>query len=99
VKKARLDLTIGDTNAEVKCPSCGNPFDLGENAVRWKGQLWHSECANEDREGRARPTQQQMVKEVIREKEVITIVKIHCRHCGTLFEQRANFYPHCGAPP
>jgi rubrerythrin len=39
-------------------------------------------------------------KEVYREKEIITreIVKIRCRHCGRLFEEKSNYCPHCGAP-
>jgi rubrerythrin len=37
---------------------------------------------------------------VYREKETIReIVKIRCRHCGTLFEEKMNRCPHCGAPP
>jgi rRNA maturation endonuclease Nob1 len=38
-------------------------------------------------------------KEVYREREVITreIVKIRCRHCGTLFEEKLDRCPHCGA--
>jgi rubrerythrin len=42
-----------------------------------------------------------IAKEVYREREVITreIVKIRCRHCGTLFEEKQDRCPHCGAGP
>ncbi len=38
-------------------------------------------------------------KEVYREREVITreIVRIRCRHCGKLFEEKLDRCPHCGA--
>jgi rubrerythrin len=40
-----------------------------------------------------------VAKEVYREKETIReVVKVRCRHCGTLFEERLNSCPHCGAP-
>lgn len=40
------------------------------------------------------------VREVFKEREVITreIVKIRCRHCGRLFEEKLDRCPHCGAP-
>jgi hypothetical protein len=40
------------------------------------------------------------IKEVFREREIITreIVKIRCRHCSRLFEEKSNYCPHCGAP-
>jgi len=35
--------------------------------------------------------------EVIREKEVIReIVKVRCRYCGQLYEERLDKCPHCG---
>jgi hypothetical protein len=41
----------------------------------------------------------QVTREVIKEKEIIReIVKIRCRHCGELFEEKLNRCPHCGAP-
>jgi len=34
---------------------------------------------------------------VLREKEVIReIVKVRCRYCGQLFEERLDRCPHCG---
>ncbi len=45
------------------------------------------------------PVPQQPIKEVIREKEILReVVKIRCRHCGELFEERSSHCPHCGAP-
>jgi len=41
---------------------------------------------------------QQVVREVFKEREIIReIVKIRCRHCGGLFEERLDRCPHCGA--
>jgi len=35
--------------------------------------------------------------EVIREKEVIReIVKVRCRYCGQLYEEKLDKCPHCG---
>ena len=43
--------------------------------------------------------QQPSIKEIIREKEIVReIVKIRCRHCGELFEERINRCPNCGVP-
>ena len=37
---------------------------------------------------------------IYREREIIReVVKVRCRHCGTLFEERLSCCPHCGAPP
>jgi len=45
------------------------------------------------------PPQQQVVREVIKEKETIReIVKIRCAHCRTLYEESLGRCPHCGAP-
>jgi predicted Zn-ribbon and HTH transcriptional regulator len=42
--------------------------------------------------------QTQTVKEVYREKEILReIVKIRCRYCGRLYEERLDRCPHCGA--
>jgi len=43
---------------------------------------------------------QPVAKEVYRERETIIreIVKIRCRNCGTLFEEKMDRCPHCGAP-
>jgi rubrerythrin len=43
---------------------------------------------------------QQVVKEIHKEREVITreIVKVRCLHCGYKFEETSNYCPHCGAP-
>jgi rubrerythrin len=50
--------------------------------------------------GSAREVPQPSLKEVYREREVIReVVKIRCRHCGTLFEEKLDRCPHCGAPP
>jgi predicted Zn-ribbon and HTH transcriptional regulator len=47
----------------------------------------------------ASPLPQQPIKEIIREKEIVReVVKIRCRHCGELFEERISRCPHCGAP-
>ena len=42
---------------------------------------------------------QQVVKEIYKEREVITreIVKVRCRHCGYKFDEASNYCPHCGA--
>lgn len=41
-----------------------------------------------------------VTKEVYKEREIIReIVKVRCRNCGTLFEEKLNRCPHCGAPP
>lgn len=47
------------------------------------------------------PVAQPATKEIYRERETIIreIVKIRCRNCGTLFEEKLNCCPHCGAPP
>ena len=43
---------------------------------------------------------QPATREIYKEREIIReIVKIRCRNCGTLFEEKANRCPHCGAPP
>ena len=42
---------------------------------------------------------QPVTREVYKEREIIReIVKIRCRNCGTLFEEKLNRCPHCGAP-
>jgi lipopolysaccharide biosynthesis regulator YciM len=48
----------------------------------------------------APPASQQVVKEIYKEREVITreIVKVRCRHCGYKFDEASNYCPHCGAP-
>jgi rubrerythrin len=39
-------------------------------------------------------------KEVYREKEILReVIKIRCRNCGTLFEEKLDTCSHCGAPP
>jgi hypothetical protein len=39
-------------------------------------------------------------REIYKEREIIReIVKIRCRHCRTLFEEKLDHCPHCGAPP
>jgi rubrerythrin len=44
------------------------------------------------------PTQPQ-TKEIYRERETIReVVKIRCRHCGRLHEEKLDTCPHCGAP-
>jgi len=120
-----------------KCPGCGN--SVSNSGVWWKGEYWHEECADEDREGRARPetpdtcgqcgahlipsarfcprcgtttqsfvsskgraSEEQVTQTAAREvykEQVITreIVKIRCRHCGKLYEERLDTCPHCGA--
>lgn len=41
-----------------------------------------------------------VTREIYKEREIIReIVKIRCRHCGTLFEEKLDHCPHCGAPP
>ena len=41
----------------------------------------------------------QIVREVIKEKEIVReVVRIRCRHCGTLFEEKSSKCPNCGAP-
>ena len=46
------------------------------------------------------PPPQPVTKEVYRQREIIReIVKIRCRHCGSLFEEKLNRCPNCGAPP
>jgi hypothetical protein len=47
----------------------------------------------------APPVSQPVTKEVYRETIIREIVKIRCRNCGTLFEEKVNRCPHCGAPP
>lgn len=43
--------------------------------------------------------QPQVIREVIKEKETIReIVKIRCRHCGELFEEKKTRCPYCNAP-
>ena len=43
---------------------------------------------------------QPTAREIYKEREIIReIVKIRCRNCGTLFEEKGNRCPHCGAPP
>ena len=43
---------------------------------------------------------QPVTREIYKEREIIReIVKIRCRNCGTLFEEKLNRCPHCGAPP
>jgi rubrerythrin len=59
------------------------------------------EIAREELSSRQGPvgTGQPVTKEIYREREIIReIVKIRCRNCGTLFEERLNRCPHCGAP-
>ena len=57
-----------------------------------------------DRYGRSQPvtTEPHLEREptpLYREKEIIReIVKVRCRNCGTLFEERLSKCPHCGAP-
>jgi len=48
----------------------------------------------------APPAPQQVVKEIYKEREVITreIVKVRCRHCGYKYDEASNYCPHCGAP-
>jgi len=49
---------------------------------------------------RAQTTGGPVTREIYKEREIIReIVKIRCRHCGTLFEEKLNRCPHCGAPP
>jgi predicted Zn-ribbon and HTH transcriptional regulator len=51
-------------------------------------------------QGQEGPASQAVVREVYKEREVIReIVKIRCRHCGTLFEEKLDRCPHCGAGP
>jgi hypothetical protein len=41
------------------------------------------------------------VPEMVKEKETIereVVVKIRCRNCGQIFEERFNRCPNCGAP-
>ena len=46
------------------------------------------------------PAPQPVTREIYKEREIIReIVKIRCRNCGTLFEEKLNRCPHCGAPP
>ena len=48
---------------------------------------------------RVEVAQPQVMREVIKEKETIReIVKIRCRHCGELFEERKTRCPYCNAP-
>jgi predicted Zn-ribbon and HTH transcriptional regulator len=49
--------------------------------------------------GELRSVTQPVTKEVYRETVIREIVKIRCRNCGTLFEEKLNRCPHCGAPP
>jgi len=36
---------------------------------------------------------------IIKEREIIReIVKVRCRHCGSLYEEKLNSCPQCGAP-
>jgi len=46
-----------------------------------------------------REVSEPVTKEVYREREIVReIVKIRCRHCGSLFEERLDICPRCGAP-
>jgi hypothetical protein len=43
------------------------------------------------------PTSQNVQPVVVKEREVIReIVKVRCRHCGNLYDERDNRCPHCG---
>jgi hypothetical protein len=62
-------------------------------------ELSEAEVAEEKIEEEAPvQAQTQTVKEVYREKEILReIVKIRCRYCGRLYEERLDRCPHCGA--
>jgi hypothetical protein len=71
-------------------------YEPKDGPDRWLSVLAKKE---QERPEPASPVPQQPIKEIIREKEIVReVVKIRCRHCGELFEERISRCPHCGAP-
>jgi rRNA maturation endonuclease Nob1 len=79
------------------CLSCGEPI-FGEQLQRQRQQVYQPVPATQPTVQIIQPAQSPQVKEVYRET-VREIVKIRCQHCKTLFEERLDKCPHCGAPP
>jgi hypothetical protein len=86
---------------EGNCQKCGTS---SENLQYDEGQYYCPNCVAkamqliEQTVGKEQ-TSPQSIREVIKKKETIReIVKIRCRHCGALYEERLNYCPRCGAP-
>jgi hypothetical protein len=84
-------------NESIFCPYCGTPI-FGEQLQQQRQQRQPA-TSTQPTVQIIQPPQTPQVKEVYRERETVReIVKIRCRHCGTLFEEKLDRCPHCGAP-
>jgi len=84
------------TTADSHCPKCG----AGSESSLSEGEKLHLAEPDGLEQQVPRPPNQPIAREVYREREIIReIVKIRCRNCGVLFEEKLNHCPHCGAPP
>lgn len=76
-------------------------YELNEDdANRWYETLQSMKTKKEPEPATSQPTptqQQPVTREIIREKEIIReIVKVRCRNCGHLYDERDNKCPNCG---
>ncbi len=85
----------------MECENCGERIYYYD--LKYEENCPHCGAAI-PREPKEQPTEQPTApptttKEIYREREIIReTVKIRCRHCGTVFEERLDKCPHCGAP-
>lgn len=102
-------INYGTYRYERYCPECGAEFEDSvkqEDMTRESGTQTSERSTEEIAEKITKQVTsairdaQQPPKEIYKEREVVTreIVKIRCRHCGRLHEEKLDTCPHCGAP-